>query len=51
MLINYNYKIKEISTKYIERERGDSSIKVVGLFFYFLEFIHCLARFFIKKII
>ena len=51
MLINYNYKIKEISTKYIERERGDSSIKVVGLFFYFLEFIHCLARFIIKKII
>lgn len=51
MLINYNYKIKEISTKYIERERGDSSIKVVGLFFYFLEFIHCLARFLIKKII
>jgi len=51
MLINNNYKIKEINTKYIERERGDSSIKVVGLFFYLLEFVHCLTRFSIKKII
>lgn len=51
MLINYNYKIKEINTKYIERERGDSSIKAVGLIYYLFEFVHCLIRFSIKKII
>jgi len=49
MLINENYNIKEMQTKYIERERGDSSIQVVGLFFYLLEFIHCLTRFFFRK--
>lgn len=49
ILIENNFKIKELPTKYIERERGQSSIKVVGLFFYMLDFFHCLIRYTCKK--
>ena len=51
ILLKNNYKIKEMPTRYIERERGQSSIKMVGLFFYMLDFIHCLTRYIFKKII
>lgn len=50
ILIENGFKIKELPTKYIERERGQSSIKVVGLFFYMLDFFHCLARYCKKKL-
>ena len=50
ILIDNGFKIKELPTKYIERERGQSSIKVVGLFFYMLDFFHCLARYCKKKL-
>jgi dolichol-phosphate mannosyltransferase len=51
ILLRNNYKIKEMPTKYIERERGQSSIKVVGLYFYFLDILHCLMRYIFKKTI
>jgi dolichol-phosphate mannosyltransferase len=49
ILIKAKAKITEMPTNYIERVRGESSIKVVGLFFYGLEFIHCLLRYIFKS--
>ena len=37
--INNNYKITEIKTKYIEREKGNSAIKLNHLFLYMIDFI------------
>lgn len=45
-----NYKIVEIPTKYIERKIGNSSINIIGLFYYFFEFLLFLFNHSIKKI-
>jgi dolichol-phosphate mannosyltransferase len=49
ILINSKARITEMPTNYIERVRGQSSIKATGLFFYGLEFIHCLLRYIFKS--